>query len=127
MSALAVKHGMNPPSRTGMRVNVWMANREPGLSHRARIRSTAGETERRVLCETVGLEHGPHRRAFDSKRLEARQPDQLMCSACHKAKTLRDIKAIWKTKRLNGRALSQYERRKKFGPKLRGRPFCSGQ
>jgi hypothetical protein len=49
------------------------------------------------------------------------KPDQLMCSACHKAKTLRDIKAIWKTKRLNGEALSQYERRRRYGPKLRGR------
>lgn len=49
------------------------------------------------------------------------KPDQLMCSACHKTKTLRDIKAIWKTKRLNGRALSQYERRKRYGAKLRSR------
>ncbi|HCK84269.1 MAG TPA: hypothetical protein DHW63_07050 [Hyphomonadaceae bacterium] len=55
------------------------------------------------------------------------KPDQLMCSACHKAKTLRDIRAIWKAKRLNGEALSQYERRKKYGAKLRGRPFWSGQ
>jgi hypothetical protein len=49
------------------------------------------------------------------------KPDQLMCSACHKSKTLRDIKAIWKAKRLNGEALSQYERRKRYGPKLRSR------
>jgi hypothetical protein len=49
------------------------------------------------------------------------KPDQLMCSVCHKTKTLRDIKAIWKAKRLNGDVLSQYERRKRFGPKLRGR------
>ena len=51
------------------------------------------------------------------------KPDQLMCKACHKIKTLRDIKAIWKTKRLNGEALSQYERRRKYGAQLRGRPF----
>ncbi|MDX2277623.1 MAG: hypothetical protein NW206_19405 [Hyphomonadaceae bacterium] len=51
------------------------------------------------------------------------KPDQLMCSACHKAKTLKDIKAIWKAKRLNGQALSQYERRRRYGPQLRGRPF----
>jgi hypothetical protein len=51
------------------------------------------------------------------------KPDQLMCAACHKVKTLRDIKAIWKAKRLNGAALSQYERRKRFRPHLRSRPF----
>ncbi len=53
------------------------------------------------------------------------KPDQLMCSVCHKEKTLRDIKAIWKVKRLNGEALSQYARRKRYGAKLRGRPFWS--
>ena len=51
------------------------------------------------------------------------KPDQLMCAKCHKVKTLRDIKAIWKVKRLNGAALSQYERRRRYGPQLRGRPF----
>ena len=51
------------------------------------------------------------------------KPDQLMCAKCHKVKTLRDIKAIWKAKRLNGEALSQYERRKRFGPQMHGRPF----
>lgn len=49
------------------------------------------------------------------------KPDQLMCSACHKAKTLRDIRAIWKAKRLKGDALSQHERRKRYGAKLRSR------
>ena len=52
------------------------------------------------------------------------KPDQLMCSLCHKAKTLKDIKAIWKAKRLNGKALSQVERRKRYGPQLRGRSSC---
>ena len=51
------------------------------------------------------------------------KPDQLMCANCHKVKTLRDIKAIWKVKRLNGAVLSQYERRR-YGPQLRGRPFA---
>ncbi len=51
------------------------------------------------------------------------KPDQLMCASCHKVKTLRDIKAIWKVKRLNGEARSQYERRKRYGPQLRGRSF----
>ena len=51
------------------------------------------------------------------------KPDQLMCKPCHKVKTLRDVKAIAKMKRLNGTTTSQYERRKKFGPTLRGRPF----
>ncbi|MEZ5996117.1 MAG: hypothetical protein R3C25_10200 [Hyphomonadaceae bacterium] len=49
------------------------------------------------------------------------KPDQLMCSVCHKAKTLKDIKAIWKAKRLSGEVLSQYERRRRYGPKLRSR------
>jgi len=51
------------------------------------------------------------------------KPDQLMCAKCHKVKTLRDIKAVWKVKRLNGAALSQYERRRRYGAQLRGRPF----
>lgn len=51
------------------------------------------------------------------------KPDQLMCAAHHKIKTRSDIKKIWKVKRLNGEAMSQYERRKKFGSKLRGRGF----
>jgi hypothetical protein len=46
-----------------------------------------------------------------------------MCATCHKVKTLRDIKAIWKVKRLNGASLSQHERRRKYGAQLRGRPF----
>ncbi len=52
------------------------------------------------------------------------KPDQLMCASCHKVKTLRDIKAIWKVKRLNGAALSQYERRRRYGSQLRGRSFA---
>lgn len=51
------------------------------------------------------------------------KPDQLMCAKCHKVKTLRDIKAIWKVKRLNGQALSQHERRRRYGAQLRGSPF----
>lgn len=51
------------------------------------------------------------------------KPDQLMCLACHNVKTLKDVKAIAKVKRLNGKTTSQYERRRKFGPKLRGRGF----
>jgi hypothetical protein len=51
------------------------------------------------------------------------KPDQLMCRPCHKVKTLRDVKAIAKMKRLNGTTISQYERRKTFGAKLRGRGF----
>lgn len=51
------------------------------------------------------------------------KPDQLMCVSCHKVKTLKDVKAITKVKRLNGQTMSQYERRKKFGSRLRGRGF----
>jgi hypothetical protein len=55
--------------------------------------------------------------------LKPGKPDQLMCVPCHKMKTLRDIKAIAKVKRLNGATMGQYERRKRFGSKLRGRGF----
>ncbi len=55
--------------------------------------------------------------------LKPGKPDQLMCAPCHKVKTLRDVKAIAKTKRLNGTMMSQYERRKQFGSRLRGRGF----
>ena len=51
------------------------------------------------------------------------KPDQLMCKSCHKVKTLLDVKATAKVKRLNGTTMSQYERRKKYGAKLRGRGF----
>lgn len=51
------------------------------------------------------------------------KPDQLMCTRCHKVKTLRDIKAIWKVKRLSGATPSQYQRRKWYGPRMKGRPF----
>ena len=69
--------------------------------------------------ETEGLiaEHSTPNALFP------RKPDQLMCKACHKVKTLRDVKAIAKVKRLNGTKMSQYERRKKFGSRLKGRGF----
>jgi hypothetical protein len=69
--------------------------------------------------ETDGLiaEHSTPNAIFPGK------PDQLMCRPCHMAKTLRDVKAIAKIKRLNGTTMSQHERRKKFGAKLRGRCF----
>lgn len=54
---------------------------------------------------------------------ERAKPDQLMCEPCHKIKTLRDMKNIAKVKRLNGVLLSQYERRKIYGPTLRSRSF----
>jgi len=68
---------------------------------------------------TEGLiaEHSTPNAIFPGK------PDQLMCKPCHKVKTLRDVKAIAKTKRLNGTTMSQYERRKRYGAKLRGRGF----
>lgn len=52
-----------------------------------------------------------------------RKPDQLMCGPCHKSKTRRDLKAIAKVKRINGQTMSQHERRKKFGARLKGRGF----
>lgn len=68
-------------------------------------------------AENLIAEHSTPNAIFPGK------PDQLMCKACHKIKTLRDVKAIAKTKRLNGTTSSQYERRKKFGSRLRGRGF----
>ncbi len=55
--------------------------------------------------------------------LKPGKPDQLMCAPCHKVKTLKDVKTIAKVKRLNGETTSQYERRKMFGSRLRGRGF----
>ncbi len=51
------------------------------------------------------------------------KPDQLMCAPCHKVKTRRGLKDIAKANRLNGKTMSQYERRKKFGPQLQSRGF----
>jgi hypothetical protein len=71
-------------------------------------------------CEaTVGLigEHSV------PNALWPRKPDQLMCAPCHKVKTLRDVKAIAKVKRLNGKTMSQHERRKRFGSRLKARGF----
>jgi hypothetical protein len=51
------------------------------------------------------------------------KPDQLMCAPCHKIKTLRDVKAIAKVKRLGGIGRGQYQRRKILGAQLRGRGF----
>lgn len=55
--------------------------------------------------------------------LKPGKSDQLMCVLCHKVKTLRDVKAIAKVRRLNGQTMSQHERRRKFGSRLRGRGF----
>ncbi len=70
--------------------------------------------------EDLIAEHSTPNAIFPGK------PDQLMCVTCHKSKTKRDVKAIAKLKRLNGTTMSQYERRKKFGAKLRGRGFPKG-
>ncbi|MEQ8935613.1 MAG: hypothetical protein RIE56_07460 [Amphiplicatus sp.] len=51
------------------------------------------------------------------------KPDQLMCQACHKVKSLKDTKTIARAKRLSAVTMTQYERRKKFGSALKGRPF----
>jgi len=55
---------------------------------------------------------------------EAGKPDQLLCKPCHAEKTKRDVKAIAKTKRLNGTTGSQWKRRIERGfSLLRGRGF----
>lgn len=55
--------------------------------------------------------------------LRAGKPDQLMCAPCHKIKTRNDVREIARAKRLSGETSSQYERRKKFGPSMKSRPF----
>jgi len=55
--------------------------------------------------------------------LKPGKPDQLMRAPCHKVKTLKDVKTIAKVKRLKGSTMSQFERRKKFGSRLRRRDF----
>ncbi len=96
----------------------------------ARLYLTAREYEDLLLkqggqccvddCEETENLIGEHSTPFTWRRAK---PDQLMCEKCHKVKTLRDIKAIWKVKRLNDATLSQFERRKKYGAQLRSRPF----
>lgn len=71
-------------------------------------------------CDTADdliSEHSTPNALFPGK------PDQLMCKPCHKIKTLRDVKAFARVKRLNGTTMSQYDRRKKFGSRLKGRGF----
>jgi hypothetical protein len=50
-----------------------------------------------------------------------RKPDQLLLWRCHQAKSKKDVREIARAKRLSGEALSQYERRKRFGPSLKSR------
>lgn len=85
----------------------------------ALLRAQDGKCCVKECAETAGLiaEHST------PNALKPGKPDQLMCATCHKVKTLRDVKAIAKTKRLNGATMSQYERRRKFGSSLQGRAF----
>ncbi len=53
--------------------------------------------------------------------IRAGKPDQLMCVPCHKIKTRKDRKEIAKADRLSGKTLSQYERRRRFGPSFKSR------
>jgi len=69
-------------------------------------------------CESTGPFHGEH---STPNVWKAGKPDQLMCIPCHRRKTKRDLAAIAKAKRLNGTTLSQYEKRKRFGPSLKSR------
>ena len=47
---------------------------------------------------------------------------QLMCAACHKEKTKRDIKAIAKVRRI-ARGKTQFDKRARDGAKLKGKGF----
>lgn len=69
-------------------------------------------------CDSAGPFQGEH---STPNAFHAAKPDQLMCVPCHRRKTKRDIAAIAKAKRLNGETLSQYERRRRFGPSLKSR------
>ena len=52
---------------------------------------------------------------------EAGKPDQLLFWRCHRIKTKNDMREIARTNRLNGKSLSQYEKRKRFGPAIKSR------
>ncbi len=52
---------------------------------------------------------------------EAGKPDQLLFWRCHRIKTKSDMREIARTNRLNGKTLSQYEKRKRFGPAMKSR------
>lgn len=69
-------------------------------------------------CESKGPFHGEH---STPNALRSGKPDQLMCEPCHKIKTRGDVREIARAKRLSGETLSQYERRKRFGPAMRSR------
>lgn len=51
------------------------------------------------------------------------KPSQLLCIPCHRSKTKLDVKAIAKSKRLNGTTSSQWSRRQERGSKLKGAGF----
>lgn len=69
-------------------------------------------------CDSTDNLQGEH---STPNALRAGKPDQIMCGAHHKQKTKRDVREIARAKRLNGETLSQYEKRKRFGPSLRSR------
>lgn len=69
-------------------------------------------------CESEGPFHGEH---STPNALRSGKPDQLMCKPCHKLKTRNDVREIARAKRLAGETLSQWERRKRFGPSLKSR------
>lgn len=69
-------------------------------------------------CESTGPFDGEH---STPATWTGGKPDQLMCRDCHKQKTRRDKAEIARTNRLNGKTLSQYERRKRFGPALKSK------
>jgi hypothetical protein len=74
-------------------------------------------------CESEGPFHGEH---STPSAFAGGKPDQLMCVACHKIKTRTDVAAIAKAKRLSGETLSQYERRRRFGPSMKSRNTFGG-
>jgi hypothetical protein len=77
------------------------------------------------ICCVEDCEESQDLQAEHSSQTRGAEPNPTSpcCATCHKVKTLRDIKAIWKVKRLNGEALSQRERRRHYGAQLRGPPF----
>jgi hypothetical protein len=70
-------------------------------------------------CGSTGPFDGEHSTPF---AWTGALPDQLMCEACHAAKTVKDVKAISKVKRIL-RTMAGERSRARKGPPLRSKPF----
>ena len=102
----------NPPKARPRRVKLTPASRAALLEGQGGCCVVWGCTETRGLIE----EHSTPFTWTGAK------PDQLMCVACHKAKTRADIKKIAKVRRIrNGK--TQADKRKANGSRMKSRGF----